>query len=205
MPYVVAGWEVSDGGKTAHLQAAARGMKWSDGAPFTADDIMFWYEDLYGNKELTPTPTAEMSINGKPGDDREGRRSDRPLRLPRAVLRLPRRPGRGRLRRSAGRPTRAMHAARPVRPEALPHEVPPEVHAAGRRSTQKVKAAGFDNWVNLFKLRTDWRAQPRSAGRDCLEDDHARSTPRPGRWSGTRTTTGWTPRGTSSRTSTRSR
>ena len=35
-----------------------RGMKWSDGEPFTADDFMFWYEDIYQNKELVPTPLA---------------------------------------------------------------------------------------------------------------------------------------------------
>ena len=29
-----------------------KGHKWSDGAPFTADDFMFWYEDIYGNKDL---------------------------------------------------------------------------------------------------------------------------------------------------------
>lgn len=32
-----------------------RGMRWSDGHPFTADDIMFWYEDVLGNDELTPS------------------------------------------------------------------------------------------------------------------------------------------------------
>ena len=30
------------------------GAKWSDGAPFTADDIVFQFEDIYGNDELTP-------------------------------------------------------------------------------------------------------------------------------------------------------
>ncbi len=30
------------------------GMKWSDGAPFTADDIMFYIEDVWYNTELTP-------------------------------------------------------------------------------------------------------------------------------------------------------
>ena len=29
-------------------------MKWSDGQPFTADDFMFWYEDMYQNKDLNP-------------------------------------------------------------------------------------------------------------------------------------------------------
>lgn len=33
-----------------------QGMRWSDGHPFTADDIMFWYEDVLKNPELTPKP-----------------------------------------------------------------------------------------------------------------------------------------------------
>jgi ABC-type transport system substrate-binding protein len=28
-------------------------MKWSDGAPFTADDIMFYIEDILFNEELS--------------------------------------------------------------------------------------------------------------------------------------------------------
>ncbi|CAN5567654.1 ABC transporter substrate-binding protein [soil metagenome] len=32
-----------------------KGSKWSDGRPFTADDILFWYNDVLLNKELTPT------------------------------------------------------------------------------------------------------------------------------------------------------
>jgi peptide/nickel transport system substrate-binding protein len=27
-------------------------MKWSDGKPFTADDFVFWFEDIYRNKDL---------------------------------------------------------------------------------------------------------------------------------------------------------
>lgn len=40
---------------TFHLR---EGMKWSDGQPFTADDIMFWYEDIIMNEELTPAPPS---------------------------------------------------------------------------------------------------------------------------------------------------
>jgi peptide/nickel transport system substrate-binding protein len=32
-----------------------RGSRWSDGAPFTADDIVFWYKDVLLNKDLMPT------------------------------------------------------------------------------------------------------------------------------------------------------
>jgi len=32
-----------------------KGSKWSDGQPFGADDIVFWYNDVLLNKELTPT------------------------------------------------------------------------------------------------------------------------------------------------------
>lgn len=44
---------------TFHLR---KGMKWSDGSPFTANDIRFWYEDLFLNDEFTPAP-AEPFIN----------------------------------------------------------------------------------------------------------------------------------------------
>ena len=45
-----------------------RGMKWSDGASFTADDFVFWYTEMYQNKELVPSPAPEFSVNSKPGD-----------------------------------------------------------------------------------------------------------------------------------------
>ena len=31
------------------------GSKWSDGEPFTADDIMFWFNDVVNNKDLMPS------------------------------------------------------------------------------------------------------------------------------------------------------
>jgi len=31
-----------------------KGMKWSDGSPFTTDDIMYWYKDVLQNKDLVP-------------------------------------------------------------------------------------------------------------------------------------------------------
>jgi peptide/nickel transport system substrate-binding protein len=65
VPNIARSWEVSPDGKVTTL-LLRRGMKWSDGQPFTADDFVFWYEDLYQNKELVPTPLSVMTINGKP-------------------------------------------------------------------------------------------------------------------------------------------
>jgi peptide/nickel transport system substrate-binding protein len=46
------------------------GMKWSDGQPYTADDIMFWWEDVCLNPELSP-PGAPSGI-GPPNYMRPG-------------------------------------------------------------------------------------------------------------------------------------
>ncbi|MBI5134117.1 MAG: ABC transporter substrate-binding protein [Candidatus Taylorbacteria bacterium] len=42
------------------------GLKWSDGKPFTADDIMFWYEDVFLDKVLTPVYQDWLIAGGKP-------------------------------------------------------------------------------------------------------------------------------------------
>ena len=43
-----------------------KGLKWSDGEPWTVDDVIFWWEDIENNKELTAAPHAEWIANGKP-------------------------------------------------------------------------------------------------------------------------------------------
>ncbi|WP_417812586.1 ABC transporter substrate-binding protein [Thalassospira alkalitolerans] len=52
-PNIAESYEVSDDATTFtfHLR---EGMKWSDGEPFTVDDIMFWYE-VFMDGRLTPT------------------------------------------------------------------------------------------------------------------------------------------------------
>lgn len=59
VPHVAKGWEFNEDFSewTINLRA---GMKWSDGAPFGADDIMFWYNSILGNSELIPSAPLWM-------------------------------------------------------------------------------------------------------------------------------------------------
>ncbi len=42
-----------------------KGMKWSDGAPLTADDVVFWYEDMLLNSEITPLAALGFRPGGQ--------------------------------------------------------------------------------------------------------------------------------------------
>jgi peptide/nickel transport system substrate-binding protein len=65
IPNLAEKWEVDETGKifTFHL---VKGVKWSDGEPFTADDIMFCLEDVLLDKELTPSVPGWLAPLGAP-------------------------------------------------------------------------------------------------------------------------------------------
>lgn len=74
IPHIAAGWE-SNADFTEWTVRLRPGAKWSDGEPFTADDIMFWYNDILLNEELTPggltwmkNPDGTMATVEKLGD-----------------------------------------------------------------------------------------------------------------------------------------
>lgn len=49
---------------TFHLR---RGHRWSDGHPFTTEDFRYYWEDVTGNSDLTPSgPPVFMLVDGKP-------------------------------------------------------------------------------------------------------------------------------------------
>jgi peptide/nickel transport system substrate-binding protein len=54
VPDVAETVEVNAGG-AEYVFTLRKGHRWSDGAPFTADDLLFWYEDVLMNRELTPS------------------------------------------------------------------------------------------------------------------------------------------------------
>jgi len=58
-PKVAAGWQSSPDFKAWTIKLR-KGARWSDGAPFTADDILFWYKDVLLNKDLMPVVPGWM-------------------------------------------------------------------------------------------------------------------------------------------------
>jgi peptide/nickel transport system substrate-binding protein len=50
---------------TFHLR---KGMKWSDGEPYTTEDVLFWYEDIFLNKDVSPGGMNWWKSGGKIGE-----------------------------------------------------------------------------------------------------------------------------------------
>ena len=48
-----------------------KGMKWSDGMPFTADDLIFQYQDVILNDELTPSKPPFLRLGSTLGQVRK--------------------------------------------------------------------------------------------------------------------------------------
>ncbi len=65
VPNIAKAWEFSDDGKTFTLYLR-EGMKWSDGAPFDADDFLFFWEDIILNTDITPNVPDKYSPGGEP-------------------------------------------------------------------------------------------------------------------------------------------
>jgi peptide/nickel transport system substrate-binding protein len=70
---VAQSFEISADSKTFTFKLR-EGLRWSDGAPFTSDDILFWYEVIYLNPELrspleTGTPNLDDQLTVEAIDD----------------------------------------------------------------------------------------------------------------------------------------
>jgi len=63
-PGVAKSWELSPDGKVFTF-VLRKGMKWSDGAPFTTDGLMFWFNDIIMNDEITPAKPVWAKPGGK--------------------------------------------------------------------------------------------------------------------------------------------
>jgi len=155
-PNVAKGWQISDDGRTFTV-FLRKGMKWSDGHPFTADDFIFWYEDIFQDKELTPVKTPMLATNGKPGTMEKV--DDSTIRFKFAdpyfafvdIL-----AGATDL---GGNALQGKNLMGGFAPKHYLQQFHPRY--VGKEAVDKlVKAAGQDNWVNFMKLKNDWSLNP---------------------------------------------
>jgi peptide/nickel transport system substrate-binding protein len=64
VPHIAKGWEINEDGTvfTFHLR---KGMKWSDGVPFTADDFVFAYEEITANDNINLNKPSYLKAEGQ--------------------------------------------------------------------------------------------------------------------------------------------
>jgi peptide/nickel transport system substrate-binding protein len=155
VPCAAKGYELGDDGKSYTL-SLRKGMKWSDGAPFTADDFIFWFEDIYGNPEIVPTPTPEMRPQGKPGrmvkvDETTVRWEwEVPYFLFEDIMAGDTAMGGGQAVRQAAKVSFGAYAPGHYLKQFLPKYS--SVEAVNARAKQE----GFENWVQMLHFKKDW-------------------------------------------------
>ncbi len=64
VPNVAESWS-ANADNSEYTFKLRQGMRWSDGEPFNADDILFAMNDIVGNKQFFSTPPARYVINDK--------------------------------------------------------------------------------------------------------------------------------------------
>src|SRR3989475_1134053 len=155
VPNLAKGLEMQDGGK-AWLVHLRRGMKWSDGKPFTADDFVFWFEDIYRNKDLVPTPTAVMAINGKQGVIERVDTLTVRFKFPEPYFMFPDvLAGSTDLAGQWG----AYRGMGGFAPAHYLKQFHPK-YANAEELDKKAKEAKFDSWVRMFLAKNDWSLNP---------------------------------------------
>lgn len=155
-PCLAKGWEVSEDGKrtTLHLR---RGLRWSDGTPCTADDWLFWFQDIYSNPDLVPAPAPELAANGKPGrmvridDATIAFEFEEPYFLLPNLLAGDTLIGGGHTRHQIEGRAYGLYAPAHYLKQFLPK------YSSADRLNEQARAAGFGNWAQLFQFKSDWR------------------------------------------------
>jgi peptide/nickel transport system substrate-binding protein len=155
VPSLVKGLEVNDD-MTEFRLLLREGLRWSDGHPFTADDFLFWYEDIYQNPDIVTEQLSELAVGGQPGrmemvdDFTVAFRFDQPYPLFADTLAGNSQIDGGQsLRQFQGRST-GGYAPRHYLAQFLPKYTPVEELEAAAR------AEGFDSWVARFHAKKDW-------------------------------------------------
>ena len=62
IPGIAKGWQVSPDGKS-YTFFLRKGMKWSDGQPFTSADIVFWWNRVENNPKINPSESPLAAVS----------------------------------------------------------------------------------------------------------------------------------------------
>lgn len=150
-PNIAKSWKVSNNGRvfTFYLR---KGMKWSDGEPFTADDIIFWYEDIILNKELASSPPSWLVYKGKV--PKVEKIDDYTVRFtyeePYGFFLSQVAEFGGMYTASPGGTYAPKHYLKQFHPKYTSKETLDEL----------VKKENYTHWTQLFNAKSDWRANP---------------------------------------------
>ena len=159
IPSLAKAWKVSDDGKTTTIYLR-KGLKWSDGKPYSADDCLFWFEDIYSNKDLVPTPDRALAPGGKPGkmvkkDDLTIEfQFEAPYWLFELVLAGDMLPGRCQAVGQFGAQWYGGYAPKHYLSQFLPK------YKQKAELDDAAKKAGYDNWKARLQVLKDWERNP---------------------------------------------
>ena len=149
MPHIAKSWEVKDGGRVFEFKLR-KGMKWSDGHPFTADDFAFAFNDLIMDDELVPLKPMWLRPGGKMGKFTKVDELTFRYEFAEPYYVFPEIYGTAAVagQSAAGRWLAAAYA---------PAHYVKQFHrkyASKEDLDKKVKEAGLDNWVQLIRERS---------------------------------------------------
>lgn len=140
VPAVAKGWKYND--DFTELTVFLReGQKWSDGYPFTAEDIEFWYNDIHLNTEYFQSPKSTWIFGGKPmaveAIDATTVKFSFAAPAPNLITFF------------------ASSWVQPYQPKHVLSQFMPKYNPNANANAQ---ANGFENWVGQFKLYYhDWK------------------------------------------------
>ena len=143
LPNLAVRWEIGEGGRT-YTFWLRKEVRWSDGHPFTVDDLLFWYENVLINKELTPVAHRDFVRGG------EVVRVEK-VDAYTVRFRFKRPNGTFLLGMASGRGYEMLRYPAHYMKQFHPRYVPQEDLEG------MAEEVGFDLWIQLFQDKWDWR------------------------------------------------